>query len=128
MLLTLLHFSALTEKIVIILPKMGCPHGIEPHQIQGLDFIHIFPVIQWLVKQSVEVREERREFWRYSALQEFRRNALPPMQTEAEIFQNISTLKVSRNELNHTVSHDFLSALLGTIVIANRMNTTAIVA
>lgn len=41
-----LFFSALTEKIVSVLPKMKCPHRIEPHQIQGLDFIHIFPVIQ----------------------------------------------------------------------------------
>ena len=38
--------SALTEKIVAVLPRMKCPHRIEPHQIQGLDFIHIFPVIQ----------------------------------------------------------------------------------
>lgn len=45
--------SALTEKIVAVLPKMKCPHLIEPHQIQGLDFINIFPVIQWLVKRSV---------------------------------------------------------------------------
>uniref|UniRef100_A0A3B3XK66 Coiled-coil domain-containing protein 93 n=1 Tax=Poecilia mexicana TaxID=48701 RepID=A0A3B3XK66_9TELE len=37
---------ALTEKIVSVLPKMKCPHRLEPHQIQGLDFIHIFPVIQ----------------------------------------------------------------------------------
>ena len=29
-----------------ILPKMKCPHAIEPHQIQGLDFIHIYPVVQ----------------------------------------------------------------------------------
>lgn len=28
------------------LPKMKCPHRLEPHQIQGLDFIHIFPVVQ----------------------------------------------------------------------------------
>ena len=26
--------------------------------IQGLDFIHIFPVIQWLVKRAIETREE----------------------------------------------------------------------
>ena len=26
---------ALTEKIVAVLPKMRCPHRIEPHQIQG---------------------------------------------------------------------------------------------
>jgi len=25
---------------------MKCPHRIEPHQIQGLDFIHIYPVVQ----------------------------------------------------------------------------------
>ncbi|CAI5670751.1 unnamed protein product [Oreochromis niloticus] len=37
---------SLTEKIVSVLPKMKCPHRLEPHQIQGLDFIHIFPVIQ----------------------------------------------------------------------------------
>lgn len=37
---------ALTEKIVSVLPKMKCPHRLEPHQIQGLDFIHIFPVVQ----------------------------------------------------------------------------------
>ena len=42
----LCSFSALTEKIVAVLPRMKCPHRLEPHQIQGLDFIHIYPVIQ----------------------------------------------------------------------------------
>lgn len=41
-----LFCRALTEKIVSVLPKMKCPHCLEPHQIQGLDYIHIFPVIQ----------------------------------------------------------------------------------
>ena len=36
---------ALTENIVKVLPKFKCPHSIEPHQIQGLDCIRIFPVI-----------------------------------------------------------------------------------
>ena len=44
--------SALTEKIVAVLPEMKCPHRVEPHQIQGLDFIHIFPVIQVSTKGS----------------------------------------------------------------------------
>lgn len=43
---SLLFFSALTEKIVAVLPKIKCPLALEPHQIQGLDFIHIYPVIQ----------------------------------------------------------------------------------
>lgn len=51
---TVSHFSfssALTEKIVSVLPKMKCPHRLEPHQIQGLDFIHIFPVVQvWALR------------------------------------------------------------------------------
>lgn len=39
-------FRSLTEKIVGVLPELKCPHHIEPHQIQGLDFIHVFPVVQ----------------------------------------------------------------------------------
>ena len=39
-------YRALTEKIVAVLPRMKCPHRLEPHQIQGLDFIHIYPAIQ----------------------------------------------------------------------------------
>jgi hypothetical protein len=38
--------SALTEKIVSALKRMKCPHRLEPYQIQGLDFIHIYPVVQ----------------------------------------------------------------------------------
>lgn len=44
---------ALTEKIVAVLPRMKCPHRLEPHQIQGLDFIHIFPVIQVTDKKNI---------------------------------------------------------------------------
>ncbi|XP_059610807.1 coiled-coil domain-containing protein 93 [Phlebotomus argentipes] len=62
---------ALTEKIVAVLPKMSCPHLIEPHQIQGLDFINIFPVIQWLVKRSVENRAERAERLKSFAVGQF---------------------------------------------------------
>jgi hypothetical protein len=29
--------------VVAVLQKMNCPHPIEPHQIQGLDYIHIYP-------------------------------------------------------------------------------------
>ena len=42
--------SALVEKIVAVLPRMKCPYRIEPHQIQGMDFIHIYPVVQVCLK------------------------------------------------------------------------------
>ncbi|KAM9347427.1 coiled-coil domain-containing protein 93 isoform 2-T2 [Symphorus nematophorus] len=62
---------ALTEKIVSVLPKMKCPHRLEPHQIQGLDFIHIFPVIQWLVKRAIETREEMGDYVRAYSISQF---------------------------------------------------------
>ena len=40
---------ALTEKIVAALPRLKCPLRLEPHQIQGLDYISIYPVMQWSV-------------------------------------------------------------------------------
>ncbi|XP_052794983.1 coiled-coil domain-containing protein 93-like isoform X1 [Mya arenaria] len=62
---------ALTEKIVAVLPRMKCPHRIEPHQIQGLDFIHIYPVVQWLVKRAIETREELGDYIRKFSVSQF---------------------------------------------------------
>ncbi|XP_057286317.1 coiled-coil domain-containing protein 93 [Pezoporus wallicus] len=64
---------ALTEKIVSVLPKMKCPHRLEPHQIQGLDFIHIFPVVQWLVKRAIETREEMGDYIRSYSISQFQK-------------------------------------------------------
>ncbi|XP_043485643.1 coiled-coil domain-containing protein 93 isoform X1 [Polistes fuscatus] len=69
--LTIGQKISLTEKIVAMLPKMKCPYHIEPHQIQGLDCIHIFPVIQWLIKRSMEMRKEMAGFVRSFALNQF---------------------------------------------------------
>ncbi|XP_043467403.1 coiled-coil domain-containing protein 93 [Leptopilina heterotoma] len=69
--LTIGQKIALTEKIVAVLPKMNCPHRIEPHQIQGLDCIHIFPVVQWLVKRSMKTREQMAGFVRSFAVSQF---------------------------------------------------------
>ncbi|KAH0621343.1 hypothetical protein JD844_022514, partial [Phrynosoma platyrhinos] len=66
-------FRALTEKIVSVLPRMKCPHRLEPHQIQGLDFIHIFPVVQWLVKRAIETREEMGDYIRSYSISQFQK-------------------------------------------------------
>lgn len=50
---------------------MKCPYTLEPHQIQGLDFINIYPVIQWLIKESVNLRAERSEKLKKFAVGEF---------------------------------------------------------
>lgn len=67
-------FSALTEKIVKILPSMKCPFIIEPHQIQGLDFINIFPLIQWLIKYSSEFREAKEDELRKFAVMQYEKS------------------------------------------------------
>lgn len=76
--LTIGQKISLTEKIVAVLPKMKCPHRIEPHQIQGLDFIHIFPVIQWLVKRAIETREETGDYIRAFSILQFHKNYETP--------------------------------------------------
>ncbi|XP_017775729.1 PREDICTED: coiled-coil domain-containing protein 93 isoform X2 [Nicrophorus vespilloides] len=86
---------SLTEKIVAVLPKLKCPHLIEPHQIQGLDFIHIFPVIQWLVKRSMEFREKMSASLRRFAIKQFNRdfdNSTVESKKTDEIFENLCTV------------------------------------
>ncbi|XP_043223265.1 coiled-coil domain-containing protein 93-like [Amphibalanus amphitrite] len=56
--LTIGQKIGVTERIIEVLPKMSCPHRIEPHQIQGLDCVHIYAVMQWLVKKALENQAE----------------------------------------------------------------------
>ncbi|OZC11979.1 hypothetical protein X798_01160 [Onchocerca flexuosa] len=62
---------ALTEKVVEILPQLKCPYTIEPYQIQGLDSIHIFPLVQWLVREAVHVKEQYGDSIRNHAVYQF---------------------------------------------------------
>ncbi|XP_068145769.1 coiled-coil domain-containing protein 93 [Drosophila tropicalis] len=62
---------SLVEKIVSVLIAMECPHSLEPHQVQGLEFLAIHPVIQWLVKTSVENRAERGQRLKRFAIGQF---------------------------------------------------------
>uniref|UniRef100_A0A8B9GK61 Coiled-coil domain-containing protein 93 n=1 Tax=Amazona collaria TaxID=241587 RepID=A0A8B9GK61_9PSIT len=86
---------ALTEKIVSVLPKMKCPHRLEPHQIQGLDFIHIFPVVQWLVKRAIETREETGDYIRSYSISQFQKThrlpekSLLPALNSFTVFQEV---------------------------------------
>ncbi|KAK6629505.1 hypothetical protein RUM43_003322 [Polyplax serrata] len=84
---------ALTEKLVTVLPKMECPFRIEPHQIQGLDFVHIYPLIQWLVKRSVKVREERKDFIRNHAILQFEKEYTINKTDYSNICSNIQRIQ-----------------------------------
>ena len=81
--------SALTEKIVAVLPRMRCPHRLEPHQIQGLDFIHIFPVIQWLVKLAIATREEMGDYIRAFSESQFSKEHKTSEVRKHNVFINV---------------------------------------
>lgn len=53
---------------------MKCPYIIEPHQIQGLDFINIFPLVQWLIKYSSEFREAKEDELRKFAVMQYEKD------------------------------------------------------
>lgn len=82
--------SALTEKIVKVLPSMKCPFIIEPHQIQGLDFINIYPLVQWLIKYSSEFREAKEDELRKFAIMQYDKD---------HIFESDRTIYVQKEKL-----------------------------
>lgn len=45
------------EAIEGALQKMGCPYPLQAHQIQGLDYRAVYPVVQWLIKRVLTTRE-----------------------------------------------------------------------
>lgn len=61
---------------------MKCPHRLEPHQIQGLDFINIFPVVQWLVKRAIERKEEMGDYIREFSVSQFNKHHSTPKDDE----------------------------------------------
>uniref|UniRef100_A0A7S4JGW8 CCDC93 coiled-coil domain-containing protein n=1 Tax=Guillardia theta TaxID=55529 RepID=A0A7S4JGW8_GUITH len=61
----------LGENIAAALRSMRCPFPLMSHQIRGLDFSALFPVIQWLVKQVISTREELAEKTRRHASLKF---------------------------------------------------------
>eukprot|EP01048_Picozoa_sp_COSAG05_P003275 COSAG05_NODE_148_length_16365_cov_76.419218_6_plen_602_part_00 len=48
----------LAEIICKVLGRMRCPHPLMAHQIQGLDFPRVLPIMHWLLQRVSEVRAE----------------------------------------------------------------------
>lgn len=52
----------ISESICAGLRALKCPYELKPHQVQGLDFKALFPVVQWLVKNVIATRNEFGDF------------------------------------------------------------------
>ena len=59
---------------------MECPFNIEPHQIQGLDYITIFPVVKWLVKKVIETRQNEGDEVRAFAVNQYHQHNKVPIE------------------------------------------------
>lgn len=51
----------LAERVIKALKNMKCIHPLLPHQIQGLDYGAIYPVVQWLLKFVDQTRIQRQD-------------------------------------------------------------------
>ncbi|KAK0181460.1 hypothetical protein PV327_003746 [Microctonus hyperodae] len=98
--LTIGQKISLTEKIVAMLPIMNCPHRLEPHQIQGLDCIHIFPVIRWLVKRSMETRKETAGFVRSYALYQYEKAHPSCLNQESDSLEKNDSIETNIQAVN----------------------------
>lgn len=107
--LFLFVIRTLTERIVLVLSRMKCPHAIEPHQIQGGDFIHIFPVVQWLVKRVFDRRAETGDFNRAYTLSQYEKQfgERTDQQPSPTFAQNIESIRVRHLSIGQFV-YEFL--------------------
>ena len=66
------------ERVCKALVQMKCPHALTSPQIRGLDFLKIFPVVQWLVGKVIETREETAELIRLFTESQFAKKFTHP--------------------------------------------------
>lgn len=83
-----------------VLQKMECPHRLEPHQIsvQTMDCASIFPVVQWLVKKSIETRQLMGEYMRNYAVGQFNKTHTLAQVNYRHAFSLIVGLKLELSE------------------------------
>lgn len=79
---------------------MKCPYIIEPHQIQGLDFINILPLVQWLIKYSSEFREAKEDELRKFAVMQYEKSCIFESDREnyvqkEKLLKNLCALQVT---------------------------------
>jgi hypothetical protein len=93
---------------------MKCKHLIQPYQIQGLDFIHIYPVVQWLVKKAIETRAEMGDSNRSYALSQFNKNDYQTIEIEntknkaIQVITNLKEENIPQRKYQRKDAHNLL--------------------
>lgn len=104
------------EAIEAALMNMACPYPLQAHQIQGLDYQAVYPVIQWLVKRVLEMREELgEELRRFSHLQFEENYQLPEevasKQALQERVKELSSTSALQQQVNRLYRRSMTAAI-----------------
>jgi len=84
----------LSEQLVRALISMKCPHALQSHQIQGLDYEHLFPIIQWLVRKVISTRLLMGDEVRQLSVSQFEKSyAFPDEKFEPEVKEFVQSVK-----------------------------------
>ena len=84
----------LSEQIVKALVKMQSPSPLQSHQIQGLDYAHLLPVIKWLVRKVIETRQLTGDEVRALSIAQFGKDgrAMPGDEVADEVLDGVGVL------------------------------------
>lgn len=95
----LICISRLGESVIKALVRMKCPYPLQTFQIKGLDYINIFPVVQWLIKKvrlsfENEIANLNFRLWKLELKLEICLERFPsPSSKKASLSQRIPQLK-----------------------------------
>ncbi|KYQ90201.1 hypothetical protein DLAC_08800 [Tieghemostelium lacteum] len=127
---------SLSEELIKALNRMKCPFPLQAQQIQGLNYINLFPIIRWLIAKVIETREETGDLLRLYSESMFNKDYQSPYDIEFKETLNVScsfvesvenrykpNRKFKRTGTASTPSHTLLE--YGKLNRASRLNATA---
>ena len=95
------------EGIERSLQKMKCRIPLQAHQIQGLDYAAIYPVVQWLVKQVYAFQQEIGDAMRRLSVSRFDRDFALPADAELSARRTQMLPTVRRLDSNYAPARRF---------------------
>ncbi|EFA78673.1 hypothetical protein PPL_08132 [Heterostelium album PN500] len=103
---------ALSEELIKALNRMKCPFPLQAQQIQGLNYINLFPIIRWLIAKVIETREETGDLLRMYSQSMFNKDFKTPADVETATNLELSCNFVENVENRYKPTRKFKRAQL----------------
>eukprot|EP01132_Coremiostelium_polycephalum_P002788 gene2788-3467_t len=101
---------AISEELIKALNRMKCPFPLQAQQIQGLNYINLFPIIRWLIAKVIETREETGDLLRMYSESMFSKDYSSPIDIETKEHLKTSCQFVGDVESRYKPSRKFRKA------------------